>query len=342
MEGEMSTIPSQKDDYFKIDVEAHILGGLDQKYINYFPGWQAWWKSVSSLYRFVFGPPGNPAYPREGELDREHTPEHLLNIMDKHGVDMACILPEVMMNTTGFSTRWVPNGYVAEVCENNKERFIFTPNVGPLLKRGLKNAIWELEYLVKERNAKMVKFYPPEDTYINDPEIWPFYKKVTELNIPIAIHTGWAGILPGLSKYCLPVLLDEVATEFMDMNIIAYHMGYPYQDDLNLIAGTHPNVYIGLSVWVRWALGRPRVFAKLIGEALLFAGPDRIIWGTDYTGVEVSVRTSTEGFRDFEIPEDMQRDYGYPPLTDEDKRKIFGQNLAKLLHIDTSTRKVKV
>jgi hypothetical protein len=32
--------------------------------------------------------------------------------------------------------------------------------------------------------------------------------------------------------------------------------------------------------------------------------------------------------------------YGYPPLTEEDKRKIFGGNLGRLLGIDTSKRRV--
>ena len=329
-----------KDPYFKIDVECHIIGGgVPKRYYDYWPGYKTWWRAVEGIAKPLYGKPGGPAYPREGEYDRQNTPEHCLKIMDNHRVDMACILPEVMMDTTGGSMRWDPNGYIAELCEQNPDRFIFCPNVGPLKGR-IKEAVWELEYLVKNRNAKMVKFYPPEDTYINDPEIWPFYEKVTELGIPLAIHLGWSWVPPGKSKYCVPVLLDEVVSEFMDMTVIGFHMAYPYQDDLNLLAATHPNVYISLSLLVRWALSRPRVFAKLIGEALLFAGPEKIIWGTYFSGVEVGIRTAVDGLRDFQIPEDMQQDYGYPPLTDEDKHMIFGGNLAKLLNVDTQQRRV--
>lgn len=42
------------------------------------------------------------------------------------------------------------------------------------------------------------------------------------------------------------------------------------------------------------------------------------------------------------FPKDMQEDYGYPELNDEDRRKIFGKNLAGLLGIDATKRKVKV
>jgi hypothetical protein len=38
------------------------------------------------------------------------------------------------------------------------------------------------------------------------------------------------------------------------------------------------------------------------------------------------------------MPEDLQKGYGFAPVTDEVKRKIFGENLAKLLNIDTTRR----
>jgi hypothetical protein len=37
----------------------------------------------------------------------------------------------------------------------------------------------------------------------------------------------------------------------------------------------------------------------------------------------------------------MQEGYGYPAITDEDRKKIFGGNLARLLGIDTSMRRIK-
>jgi hypothetical protein len=41
------------------------------------------------------------------------------------------------------------------------------------------------------------------------------------------------------------------------------------------------------------------------------------------------------------MPLELQEKYGYLEVTDEDKRKIFGLNLAGLLGIDTSRRRVK-
>jgi hypothetical protein len=117
-------------------------------------------------------------------------------------------------------------------------------------------------------------------------------------------------------------------------------MGYPYCDDLNLVAMGHPNVYLCLSLLVPWAITAPYKFAKILGEAIRFAGSDRIIWGTDSAGYAVQIGAAVLGLRDFQIPEELQWQYGYLPLTDDDKRKIFGGNLAGLLGIDSSMRRV--
>jgi hypothetical protein len=37
----------------------------------------------------------------------------------------------------------------------------------------------------------------------------------------------------------------------------------------------------------------------------------------------------------------MQLAYGYPAITDEDKAKMFGGNLGRLLGIDTTKRRIK-
>jgi len=260
--------------------------------------------------------------------------------MDKYGVDIACLLPESMMDTTGYTSRWVTNGEMAKVVETNPDRFMLQPNVSPVKHKGLKNTIREMEYWVKERGAKVFKFYPPEDTYINDPEIWPFYEKAEALGIVLDIHTGFCWVPPGKSKYALPILLDDVAGDFPDLKINAFHMGYPYCDDLNMIAMGHPNVYVCLSLLIPWAVCAPRKFAKIIGEALRWVGPDKIIWGTDYAGFGAQVGAAVKGMREFQIPEDMQEQYGFPAITDEDRRKIFGENLGKLLGVDTAVRRV--
>lgn len=328
----------KKDNYFKIDPEPHLIGNME--HINHFPGVQMWWKAIENIERPLISgiPPEKMAGIEGWETIKTTDPANLIMAMDKYGVDIACLLPESMMDTTGYTTRWCTNGEMAKVVESNPNRFMYQPNISPIKHKGVKSTIWELEYWVKEKGAKIFKFYPPEDTYINDPDLWPFYKRAEELNIVLDIHTGFCWVPPGKSKYALPILLDDVARDFPGLKINAFHMGYPQCDDLNMIAMGHPNVFVCLSLLLPWSQSCPRKFAKIIGEALRWVGPDKIIWGTDYAGFGVQVRSAVAGFRDFQIPEDMQRDYGYPAITDEDRRKIFGENMAKLLGIETHRR----
>ncbi|MCB8817837.1 amidohydrolase family protein [Desulfosporosinus shakirovi] len=330
----------QTDDYFKIDPEMHLIGEMET--FNHFPGVQMWWRAIGNITRpLLLG--SSPTF-FEGvephEMHAQQDPEYIIEYMNKYGIDIACLLPESMMDTTGYTSRWCTNGEMAKAVDTHPDRFMYQPNISPIKHKGLKESIWELEYWVKERGAKIFKYYPPEDTYINDPVLWPFYQKAEELGIVLDIHTGFSWVPPGKSKYALPILLDDVARDFPELKIVAFHMGYPYCDDLNMVAMGHPNIYPCLSLLLPWALSAPYKFAKILGEALRWVGPDRIIWGTDYAGFGTQLKAAVQGMRDFQIPADLREQYGYPEITSEDRGKIFGQNLATLLGIDHTVRRV--
>lgn len=327
------------DGFFKIDPECHLIGDMEP--VNHFPGVQMWWRAIDGIMRPLMQ--GAPAKYYDllepWELQKSADPENIIRAMDKYGVDIACLLPESMMDTTGYSSRWCTNGDTWKAVQTHPDRFIIEPNLSPVKHRGVSNAIWEMEYWV-ERGAKIFKYYPPEDTFINDPELWPFYRRAEELGIVLDIHTGVSWVPPGKSKYCAPIQLDDVARDFPKLKLVAFHMGYPYCDDLNMVAMGHPNVYLCLSLLVPWAISAPYKFATILGEAMRFAGPDRILWGTDSAGYGAQIGAAVMGLRDFQIPEELQWKYGYLPLTDEDKAKLFGKNLAGLLGIDPSQRRV--
>ena len=187
----MTKAELKQDDFFKIDPEPHLIGDMEP--INHYPGVKMWWKAIESIRRPLLS-----ALPMDvfgeieaWELEKNADPASLIRSMDKYGVDVACLLPEAMMDTTGYSSRWMTNGDMAKVVETNPDRFMYQPNISPIKQRGVRNAIWDLEYWVKEKSAKIFKFYPPEDTYINDPDLWPFYAKAEELGIVLDIHTGF-------------------------------------------------------------------------------------------------------------------------------------------------------
>src|SRR5208283_1679354 len=95
----------QKDDFFKIDPEPHLIGDMTQ--VNHFPGVQMWWKAIEAIKRpLLTGTPPEVFQGMEAwEMEKSADPNRLVDAMDKYGVDIACLLPESMMDTTGYTTR---------------------------------------------------------------------------------------------------------------------------------------------------------------------------------------------------------------------------------------------
>ena len=79
-------------------------------------------------------------------------------------------------------------------------------------------------------------------------------------------------------------------------------------------------------------LRRPAEAAHVLGKLLTALGPDRIVWGTDSTWYG-SPQPLIDAFRAFEIPERMQAQYGYPPLTPTVKERILSANAQSLYGI---------
>lgn len=196
-------------------------------------------------------------------------------------------------------------GEAWKAVQTHPDRFIINPNLSPIKKRGVKNSIWEMEYWVS-MGAKIFKYYSPEDTNINDPELWPFYKRAEELGVVLCLHSGFCWVPPGKSSYCYPTQIDDVARSFPNLKIIAFHMGYPFTDAMNMVAMSHPNVYLCLSLLVPWAATAPYKIAHILGEAIRFVGPDRIIWGTDSAGYGAQIGAAALGLTDFQMPEELQ------------------------------------
>lgn len=194
----------------------------------------------------------------------------------------------------------------------------------------------------------------------HDPDLAPvgdaFLDHLVTIGTPILfVHKG----LANQARYGSPVDIGPAARAHPDVSFVVYHSGFevnqregPYTEAtanvgvnrlINSVrgAGIRPgsNVYAELgSTW--WhLLRRPDEAAHVVGKLLVAFGEDRILWGTDsiFYG---SPQGQIEAFRSFQIPEEMQTRFGYPPLTRGAKAKILGWNAANLYGIEPITEPV--
>jgi hypothetical protein len=78
----------------------------------------------------------------------------------------------------------------------------------------------------------------------------------------------------------------------------------------------------------------------VLGSLMQWGGEDRILWAAG--AMLVHPQPALEAFLDFEMPEDLVEGYGFPPLTQEAKRKMLGENYCRLHGLDVDEVKGKV
>lgn len=221
-------------------------------------------------------------------------------------------------------------------------RFI---NNGSFDPRDEERGLEHLEYLAATHNIQGVKLYTAEwrgsskGYKLTDPWAERYLDKCQQLGIRnIHVHKG-PTITP-LNRDAFDVAdIDAAATNFQELNFIVEHCGLPRLEDFCWIATQEKNVYAGLAVAMPLIHTRPRYFAEIISELLYWVGQDRILFGSDYALWEPG--WLIEKFMAFEIPEDIKQETG-SDLTLPIKRKILGENAARLYGVDIEAQKAKL
>jgi predicted TIM-barrel fold metal-dependent hydrolase len=174
---------------------------------------------------------------------------------------------------------------------------------------------------------------------LSDPMAYRYLELCRELGIKnIHVHKG-PTVYP-LSKDAFDVHdVDYAATDFPELNFIIEHVGLPRLDDFCWIAKQEKNVYAGLAVASAFIATRPRYFAEIMANLLYWVGEDKILFGSDYA--IWTPKWIVEAFARFELPEDIKEEYGVD-LTPQAKRKILGENAARLYGIDIAAQKAKL
>ena len=220
------------------------------------------------------------------------------------------------------------------------DRVLFCGGADPLY-RGVSDALDQLEYQISELGAVSIKFYNahiPESWRCDDEQFaYPLYEKCRDLGVRVLqFHKGLPFGLMNMEALS-PVDLQAAARDFPDMTFIIHHLALPYFNEAVSIAGRFPNVYLALSGNIDYFTVAPRLVQDQIGRLLMEVGSDKLLWGSE-AALAGGPAPYLKAFMEFEIPADLREGYGYPQITLEDKRKILGENFARLMDVDIEAK----
>lgn len=138
--------------------------------------------------------------------------------------------------------------------------------------------------LIEEYGVGGFKFHPTVQGFDpSDERFYPLYALLQDAGVPALFHTGQTGIgagLPGGRGLRLglsnPMLLDGVAADFPELQIIMAHPSVPWQDEALSVATHKPNTWIDLSGW------SPKYFPKELVRHANSLLKRRVLFGSDF------------------------------------------------------------
>lgn len=224
--------------------------------------------------------------------------EAMLEVMDRCGIDIACIAPHVGI---GPDAKWA-NRITAEVMQRYPERIwghiCFDPNLPRDEMEG------ELKRCFEIYGMRGIKIHPDTHNYpLDGPGYEPAFEFAARNGLYILSHT-WDG-----SPFSDPMKVATVAERFPEVPILMGHSGGSprgYEKSLE-VARKHKNAFLEIcgseysGVWMERLVKR--------------AGAERIVFGTDMP---------------FHDPRFQLGRVALSKISDEEKRLILGGNIQRI------------
>ena len=149
-----------------------------------------------------------------------------------------------------------------------------------------------------------MKFHPSRDGYFPfSKDVYKVMKKIEELRLPVLWHTGPA------SLHAFPLQVAYVARDFPKVPFILGHMGLIGAAEAIPAAKLSDNIYLETSACAE---------TSVIELAIRDLGAERFVWGIDQPYCHPAVE-----LKKIEVLD----------ISAEDRRKILGENAAKILGI---------
>ena len=108
--------------------------------------------------------------------------------------------------------------------------------------------LFSLEERIRDGIVKGIKLYPGYDHYpINDPSLETVFRIAEKHRVPVMIHTGDTYSKTAKVRMAHPLLVDDVAVDYPDVEFIMCHLGNPWFQDAAEVLYKNENVFADIS-----------------------------------------------------------------------------------------------
>jgi uncharacterized protein len=249
------------------------------------------------------------------------------------------------------------------------ERALSQAVCDPKVPDGQPTAISTMEHHVRDLKARALKCYTYSNNgwRLDDADGTRMLEEATRLGITLVnTHKGLPAIFaPGSPETVRTIDYPQALKNFPKMKFCAYHSGY-FQGN------THPEGKTEITEFIEVLEGLPkrdrkRMYAEigstfgftftadqgdapgqeryraahLLGQLLKTLGSRNILWGSDSVWWG-SPQFLIDGFKLLQIPASLQEQFGYPQITDKMKKRILGENAAKLYGVKVKAPRCSV
>jgi hypothetical protein len=105
-----------------------------------------------------------------------------------------------------------------------------------------------LERRIRAGTVKGIKLYPGYEPFApTDPDLADVYGVAARHSVPVLIHTGDTYAKGAKLKHAHPLVVDEVAVDYSDVDFVMCHAGNPWFVDAAEVLYKNDNVYADIS-----------------------------------------------------------------------------------------------
>lgn len=216
------------------------------------------------------------------------------------------------------------NRRIAEFRDDNADRTTAFATIDP--RRS--GASEHIETAFTDLDMDGLKLHPTAGFYHHDRETYRLFELARQYDKPVLTDTGPV-FAPLYSKYSHPTNLDEVLSDFPDLDIVAAHMSFEWWPQLHAVARSkvNANLHIDISGWQERCKHDPDEFATAVRKLMDAVGSDRMHFGTDDPAFD-PVHPKEEWIDNVKALADRETE---PTFTGDEIEQLLGKNSDRLL-----------